>query len=68
MDAGVGFADPSIVDRITTGVDVTADNTTHRSMSPPTPNAAADPSSDRGRNSPDMLAAKTIALADSRRR
>ena len=39
MDAGVGFADPSIVDRISTGVDVTADNTTYRQLSPPTPNA-----------------------------
>jgi hypothetical protein len=36
MDAGVGSADSSIVDRITTGVDVTADNTTHRLMSPRT--------------------------------
>ena len=34
MDAGVGFADPSIVDRITRGVDVTGDNATHRLMSP----------------------------------
>jgi hypothetical protein len=29
FDVGVGFADPSIVDRISTGVDVTANNTTH---------------------------------------
>jgi hypothetical protein len=37
MDAGAGSTDPSIVDRINTGVDGTADNTKHRQLSP-TPN------------------------------
>jgi hypothetical protein len=39
FDAGIGFADASIVERITTGVDITADNTAPREMSPPTANA-----------------------------
>jgi hypothetical protein len=43
MDAGVGSADPLIVDRITANVDVTVDNTTPRPMSPPTPNARHSP-------------------------
>jgi hypothetical protein len=34
-----GSADPSIVDRITTGVDVAANNTTHDALSPPTADA-----------------------------
>jgi hypothetical protein len=38
FDAGIGFADPSIVERITTGVDIIADNTAPREMSPPTAN------------------------------
>src|SRR3954452_15961894 len=33
MDAGAPSADSSIVDRVATGVDVTADNTTHRQVS-----------------------------------
>jgi len=38
IDAGVSFADPSIGEQITTGVDVAADNTTCREMSRPIPN------------------------------
>jgi hypothetical protein len=34
-----GSTDSSIVDRITAGVDVTAHNTTHEAMSPPTADA-----------------------------
>jgi hypothetical protein len=43
FDAGIGLADPSIVDRINTGVDITADNTAPREMSPPTANAGHSP-------------------------
>jgi hypothetical protein len=38
IDTGVSFADPSVVEQITTGVDVAADNTTCREMSRPIPN------------------------------
>jgi hypothetical protein len=43
MDTGIGSADPLIVNRITTSVDVTADNTTHHPLSPPIPNANHSP-------------------------
>jgi len=43
MDTGMGSVDPLIVDRITTSVDVTADNTTLHPLSPPTANVDHSP-------------------------
>jgi hypothetical protein len=64
FDAGIGLADPSIVDRITTGVDITADNTAPREMSPPTANAGHSP----WRSASQPLAERSCRIGAIRRR